>query len=93
MLNRKCEQCNDHFKPVTEDDMVCDKCTIQGFFNYQKISRKNIKIRNWENKIVAKKHQKLSRETLKRLDSKCVGCIYFNTLEEKEAYEKKKQLR
>lgn len=77
-IRQLCLKCNKCFMHK-EGEQICDICKIQIEFDSKaKINRKEMKIRNWEDKIEAEKWKRASIESSQRLLSKCKGCRYYN---------------
>jgi hypothetical protein len=64
-----------------DGEQICDLCKIQiEFDSKEKINRKEMKIRNWEDKLVAEQWQRAYRKSEIRILSKCKGCKYSDRL-------------
>lgn len=64
-----------------DDEQICDVCKIQiEFDSREKINRKLMKIRDWENKLEAEKWKRACLKSEQRILNKCQGCKYLGRL-------------
>lgn len=64
-----------------EGEQICDLCKIQiEFDSREKINRKDMKIRNWEDKLEAEQWKRAYHKSEIRILSNCKGCKYSGRL-------------
>lgn len=79
-VRQLCLRCTKCFM-YKDGEQMCDLCKIQiEFDRKEKINRKEMKIKNWEDKLVAEQWQRAYRKSEQRILSKCKGCKYLGRL-------------